>query len=66
MLRFNLPSPQGLGTDCVGHAIRAMTDLNSRATVLSVDGIGAYDHVLRSSMLGKLLEVPRLRALSHS
>ena len=50
------------GTDCVGHAIRAMTDLNSRATVLSVDGIGAYDHVLRSSMLGKLLEVP-LRAL---
>ena len=38
------------GTDCVGHAIRAMTDLNSRATVLSVDGIGAYDHVLRSSM----------------
>ena len=50
-------------TDCVGHAIRAMTDLNSRATVLSIDGIGAYDHVLRSSMLGKLLEVPRLRAL---
>ena len=47
------------GTDCVGHAIRAMTYLNSRATVLSVDGIGAYDHVLRSSMLGKLLEVPR-------
>ena len=42
---------------------RAMTDLNSRATVLSVDGIGACDRVLRSSMLGKLLEVPRLRAL---
>ena len=51
------------GTDCVGHAMRAMTDLNSRATVLFVDGIGAYDHVLRSSMLGKLLEVPRLRGL---
>ena len=50
------------GTDCVGHAIRAMTDLNSRATVV-FDGIGANDHVLRSSMLGKLLEVPRLRAL---
>ena len=28
------------GTDCVGHAIRAMTDLGPRVTVLSVDGIG--------------------------
>ena len=51
------------GTDCVGHAIRVMTDLDARATVLSVDGVGAYDHVLRSSMLGKLTEVPQLRPL---
>ena len=51
------------GTDCVGHAIRVMTDLDPRATVLSVDGVGAYDHVLRSSMLGKLMEVPQLRPL---
>ena len=51
------------GTDCVGHAIRVMTDLDARATVLSVDGVGAYDHVLRSSMLEKLMEVHRLRPL---
>ena len=51
------------GTDCVCHAIRVMTDLDARATVLSVDGVGAYDHVLRSSMLGKLMEVPQLRPL---
>ena len=37
-------------TDCVGHAIRAITDANPRASVLSIDGIGAYDHVLRFAM----------------
>ena len=31
------------GTDCVGHAIRAITDANPRATVLSIDGIGALE-----------------------
>ena len=33
------------GTDCVGHMLCA-ADLDSQATMLSVDGIGAYDHVL--------------------
>eukprot|EP00973_Karenia_brevis_P036587 5043834-Karenia_brevis.AAC.1 len=32
------------GTDCVGHAIRVLTDHDPRATVLSIDGVGAYDH----------------------
>ena len=36
------------GTDCVGHTIRALIDE------------GAYDHVCRSAMLSKLLEVPAL------
>ena len=51
------------GTDCVGHAVRTATDRDPQATVLSIDGIGAYDHVHRSAMLGKLLEVPSLRGL---
>ena len=41
------------GTDCVGHLLRASTDRDPTSTVLSVDGIGAYDHVLRSAMLGE-------------
>ena len=32
------------GTDCVGHSWRAATD-TSQATLLSVDGVGAFDHV---------------------
>ena len=44
------------GTDCVGHAVRFLTDSDPKLTVLGIDGIGAYDNVLRASMLGKLLE----------
>ena len=45
-------------TDCVGHMLRAGTDANPNLTVLSVDGIGAYDHVLRASMLTRLRNMP--------
>ena len=38
------------GTDCVGHMLRAATDMDPMSCVLKVDGIGAYDHVLRASM----------------
>ena len=51
------------GTDCVGHAVRAMTDAHSTSTVLSTDGIGAYDHVFRSAMLSKLHSELRLHGL---
>ena len=43
--------------------MRAATDWDPRATVLSIDGVGAYDHVLRSAMLSKLYEVESLRGL---
>ena len=51
------------GTDCVGHMLRAATDANPNLTVLSVDGIGAYDHVLRASMLTRLRNMPGGREL---
>ena len=50
------------GTDCVGHAIRALTAANPM-TVLSIDGIGACDHVYRSASLKKLHSVPGLQGL---
>ena len=40
------------GRDCVGHAITALTDADPTATVPSVDGIGAYDHVLIPCLRG--------------
>ena len=51
------------GTDCVGHAMRAFTDANPMTTVLSFDGIGAYDYVYRSAFLKKLHSVPSLQGL---
>ena len=42
------------GTECVAHAIQALTDLDPDSTVLSVDGIGALDLVSREAMLSGL------------
>ena len=51
------------GVDSVGHAVRTATDVNPELTVLSIDGVGAYDHVFRSAMISKIWEVPALRPL---
>ena len=51
------------GTDCIGHMVRAATDNDPNLTLLSVDGIGAHDHIFRSAMLGRLLEMPKARAI---
>ena len=51
------------GTDCVGHAVRALTDARPTATLVSVDGVGAFDNVSRKAMLSKLLSFPGARAM---
>ena len=45
----------------MGHAVRVVTDDDPKMTVFSIDGIGAYDHVYRASILAKMHEVPSLR-----
>ena len=50
-------------TDCVGHMLRAATDANPTATILSVDGNGTYDHVHRAAMLARLVRMPAARVL---
>ena len=39
------------GTDCVARVVRALTELDSKTTLLSIDGVGAFDHIKRSAML---------------
>ena len=39
------------GCECVAHAVQALTDVDGRATILSIDGIGAFDLVSRGAML---------------
>ena len=45
------------GCECIAHMLQARTDLDDRATVLSIDGIGVFDLVSRESMLRGLLRV---------
>ena len=51
------------GTHCVGHLLRAAADADPQVTILSVDGVGAYDHVLRSTMLERLMHMPTAQAM---
>ena len=40
------------GSECIAHVIQGLTELNSEATVLSIDGISAYDQISRAAMGG--------------
>eukprot|EP00974_Lingulodinium_polyedra_P061367 5920973-Lingulodinium_polyedra.AAC.1 len=40
------------GTDCVARVVRALAEKNPRATLMSIDGIGAFDHMQRRAILG--------------
>ena len=45
------------GTECIAHAVEALTDLGHTATVVSIDGLGAFDVVSRQAMLTGLWTV---------
>ena len=45
------------GSECVAHILQHLTDLDPRATIVSVDGIGAFDLVSRNAMLRGLLSI---------
>ena len=38
------------GCECIAHMLQVRTDLDDRATVLSIDGIGAFDLVCLASL----------------
>ena len=46
------------GTECVAHALQVLTELDHQATIVSIDGVGAYDSISRKAMLEALFEVP--------
>ena len=39
------------GCECVSHMVQMLTELNPRQTMVSVDGVGAFDLVSRNAML---------------
>ena len=45
------------GCECVAHILQALTDRDPEATIMSIDGIGAFDLISRISMLEGLLRM---------
>ena len=45
------------GCECRAHVLRGLTEMNPRATILSVDGMSAYDTISRKAMLQGLRDV---------
>ena len=46
------------GTECAAHVLQALTEADPNATVLSIDGISAYDLISRRAILEALRRVP--------
>ena len=42
------------GSECVAHVIQGLSELNPDPTVMSIDGISAYDQISRAAMLDGL------------
>ena len=51
------------GTECVARTLRAVSELDPRKTIISIDGVGAFDHITRASMLSALRCQPRAKEL---
>jgi len=51
------------GTDCAALLLRSMLDQDPETVVVSIDGIGAYDHVSRAAIFEQLLAHESLRDL---
>ena len=45
------------GCECVAHIVQALTEQDANATVVTVDGIGAFDLISRSALLEGLLRM---------
>ena len=45
-----------VGTECVAHVLQVLTEI--QATIVSIDGVGAYDSISRKAMLEALIAMP--------
>ena len=43
------------GCECIAHALQGLTELDPRATVTSIDGVSAFDHISRGAMMTGLM-----------
>ena len=65
-LPFQFGLSTSAGAEAVTRLLRAATEAAPRATILSVDAVGAFDHVARQAMLRGLFERPALQPLLYA
>ena len=46
------------GCECVSHTLRTLAEMDEATTILSVDGVGAFDLISRSAMKQGLVDMP--------
>ena len=46
------------GTECVAHVVQALTELDPRTTILSIDGVGAFDNISRAAIFRGVADMP--------
>ena len=46
------------GTECVAHVLQVLTEIGPQTTIVSIDGVGAYDSISRKAMLEALIAMP--------
>ena len=51
------------GVEALAHVLKVLSENDEEVVVLSLDGIGAFDHVTRASFMRKLESVPELQEL---
>jgi len=51
------------GTESIVHLLRDLTDTDPNLCITKIDGVGAFDHIYRASMLKKLHELPTAHRL---
>ena len=51
------------GTEALAHILQFTTDRDPEAVFMSLDGVGAFDHVKRAAFLQKLRATPELQSL---
>ncbi len=55
---FNYGMSVHSGMDAIIHILRSITDEHPDKVITKIDGVGAFDHILRTSMLEKLRRLP--------
>ena len=51
------------GTECVARNLRTVTEIDASKTIISIDGVSAFDHIWGESMLTALGNLPQALAL---